>query len=199
MSADKYNSPDNHYGYGLPNMILAAGFGLKIMPVGPITISIFKDTSIIFTTLAPTTEPVVFQSIDLPPQAVFVDHGDGTAGLSFFLQKVGGGTYRVAAQAGSYADTLTFIITGTGSGDEVSVGPNPFSDSLRVYFGGEAPGAHHIEIFSLSGELIYDYFGAENPIVWPGTNAAGEEAAAGVYIIWVSADGMEKKVKVFKI
>ncbi|MDD4052790.1 MAG: S8 family serine peptidase, partial [candidate division Zixibacteria bacterium] len=138
MSANKYDNPDYHYGYGLPDMVLAAGFGLKIMPVGPITISVFRDTTIVFNALGPTTPTVVFQSIDLPPEADFVNLGDGVATMSFSLRTVGGGTYRVTAHAGSYADTLEFVVTGTGSGDEVSVGPNPFADSLRVYFGGEA-------------------------------------------------------------
>jgi hypothetical protein len=199
MSADKYGQPDYHYGFGLPNMILASGFGLKIMPINPITVSIFRDTTIHITALAPTTAPVVYDPIAIPAVSDFSDQGDGTATLSFSLTDVGGQTCRIAAQAGSYVDTLEFTITGTGSGEEVSVGPNPFTDSVSVYFGGQTGVSRHIEVFALSGELIFDRWGSGNPLVWPGVNAAGKKAAAGVYIIRVCADGIEKRVKVLKL
>lgn len=199
MSADKYSQPDDHYGYGLPDMVLASGFGLKIMPVGPITISIFRDTTILITSLAPTTAPVVYDPIAIPAVSDFTDQGDGTATLFFSLTAVGGQTCRVAAQAGMYVDTLEFTLTGTGSGEEVSVGPNPFIDSISVYFGGQTGSSRHIEVFALSGEMIFDRWGTGNPVVWPGVNAAGEKASAGVYIIRVCADGIEKKVKVLKL
>lgn len=199
MSADRYGHPDDQYGYGLPDMVLACGFGVKIMPVSSITIPIFRDTTITITALGPTSALIAYDPIVVPAISDFTDHGDGTATLSFSLTAVGGQICRIAAQAGTYVDTLEFTITGTGSGDDVSAGPNPFSDSVSVYFGGQAAGSRHIEVFTLSGELIYDRTGSANPLVWPGVNAAGERAAAGVYIIRVCADGIEKKVKVLKL
>jgi len=199
MSADRFSLPDHQYGYGLPNMILASGFGLKIMPVPPIALPVFRDTTILIIALAPTTVPVVYTPITIPVLSHFSDAGNGLAVLTFSLTTVGGHSCRIAAQAGTYTDTLEFTLTGTGSGEEVSVGPNPFTDSISVYFGGQTGSVRHIEVFALSGELVFDRWGTGNPVVWPGVNAAGEKVAAGVYVIRICADGIEKKVKVLKL
>jgi len=200
-SADRYLNPDYRYGYGIPDAVLAAGFGLRIFPIDAMSLQPDQDTSISLQTIGPVGETVVFDAYDIPPGSVFEDFGDGTAALSVFGSLIENGivTYHVAAFAGGYADTAAFSITRTGTFSESRVGPNPFRDSLFIYPGGAVSGGYKMEIFTLSGDLVFRARSSGNPYLWRATNEAGEKVASGAYIIRISADGIEEKIKVFKL
>lgn len=116
-SCDRYSSPDYHNGYGLPNLIVAAGLG----------------------TLNGSTSTRVF-----------------------------------------------------------AYGPNPFRDSLVITPTKSFPDGYKLEVFTLAGELVYQNFNPPGNI-WYGTNQNGQKVASGAYIIRFSADGIQEKIKVFKI
>jgi len=202
-SSDRYNDPDNYYGYGLPDGVLAAGYGLRLHPMPMVTVNAGTDTVLAFTSLAPPDQVVVFDPVYIPGESDLTDYGDGTAELWFYADPADEGVteYRVAASAGGYQDTLSFNINvlPRAPSDIVTVGPNPCGDSLNIYVKTDIPGNYKIEIFSVSGELVYRAFSGEAVFTWPATNQAGEKVASGVYIIRFSADGMERKVKVFKM
>ena len=117
-SCDRYTQPDNHNGYGIPNLIVAAGLN---SPVG-----------------------------------------------------------RTSTHAFTY-------------------GPNPFSDSLVIRPSDSLLAAYKIEVFTIAGELIFQKFESDRYYVWRGDNQNGKKVASGAYIIRFSADGIQEKVKVFKI
>jgi len=200
-SADRYNHPDYRYGYGLPDLVLAAGLGLRILPVPMIDVHNGTDTNIFFSTLAPLGETVTFDPLEMPEDAIFTDNGDGTASLFYtgIASLAGLRQYRIAAVAGKFSDTLEFAINTIVSTEAITVGPNPCTDSLRIYINEYFSEGYKIEIFALSGEMVYRTFGRESVIQWPVTNQHGEKVASGVYIIRFSADGIERKVKILKI
>lgn len=200
-SADRYAQPDYRYGYGLPDPIAAAGFDLRILPIPMIDVRIGKDTLISFSTLFPPGETVFFDPVNLPDDAIFTDFGDGTASLQYegVVTQAGPRQFSLAASAGEFGDTLIFTINTIISSEVVTVGPNPCTDSLRIFINEYFPDGYKIEIYSLTGDLVYRTFRKESVITWPGTNQHGEKVASGVYIIRFSADGIERKVKIFKM
>jgi len=200
-SADRFDRPDYQYGYGVPDGVIAAGFGIHIQPIPTIDVRVGQDTVVSIQTLAPIGATVVFDPYDIPYDAELVDQGDGTATLRVRGDMAGAGArpYHLAVHAGEYTDTLAFDVNTLPSLDPVRVGPNPFTDSVIVRFDVSVDGGFKIEVFTLSGELVYCGYGGGRAFTWPGTNDAGEKVASGVYIIRVSADGIEKKVKVLKL
>ncbi len=200
-ASDRLANPDYRYGYGLPDMVLAAGYGLRILPKPMMTVNSGVDTVIDFQTLAPPDESVQFEAVDIPDGAEFADFGDGTASIRFRgeVNQAGISQYSIAAAAGVYFDTLQFSINTVLSSDLITVGPNPCTDSLRIFVSKYFPDGYKIEIFSLSGDLVYRTYQYSTPFTWPVTNQHGEKVASGVYIILFSADGIERKVKVYKM
>jgi len=201
-SANRFQSPDNHYGYGLPNMVLAAS-PLLISPLGIITIQSGQTIQRLISVSAPPAATVSFETPDLPPNFSFSDNGDGTASLDItgIPADIGGREYEIIATAGDLADTMTFTVVTTAAGLEMTYGPNPFTDSLSLYFTQPRAGVYSIEIFAISGELVYEgtINGFDSHFSWNGRNRGGEKVASGVYIIHISADGIDEKVKVFKL
>ncbi len=200
-SADRYLHPDEHYGNGLPNPVLAAGFGLLIHPMAMINIRAGVDTTVDITTLAPPEATVVYDPLDLPVNFDLSDGGDGTASLHMTGDgdQVGLRQYFIAAEAGPYADTIILAVNTIVSPEVITYGPNPCTDSLRIFVNQQFPDGYKIEIFSISGEMVYRAFGREQVLTWPAVNERGEKVASGVYIIRFSADGIERKVKILKM
>jgi hypothetical protein len=200
-SSDRYDSPDNRYGYGLPNAVLAAGFGLRILPIPMISIPVNRDTTVLFNTLAPVGEMVTLEACDIPPGSIFTDQGNGSATLWYRGDRMleGPAEYCLAATAGEYSDTLYFLINTVTTPVPFHVGPNPFSDSLIFYLNQQFTENCKIEIFTINGEMVFRAYNPENPFTWKGTNEWGGKVASGVYFIRFSADGIEERVKVLKL
>lgn len=199
-SGDRYLNPNNRYGYGLPNSALAAGFGLKILPIASVTLSDKEDTTLTVTIVSPPGEAIDFDVDGLPFGSQLIDNGDGTFDLTLYgATTPGTNQYYLAATAGEYSDTARFTVTTLVVPETIRVGPNPFRDSLFVRFGVSPGSGYKIEVFSLSGELVYSAHSSENPFLWSGTNESGAKVASGAYIIRVSADGIEEKIKVLKL
>ena len=201
LSADHYANPDYHYGYGIPNLPLAAGYGLRILPIPRISLTVGAETTLTFTTLAPPGMEVDLSLVEGPHEADFTLLGDGRASLwvRAVPGDIGEREYLIAASAGAYADTLRFKIVTPPPDELVSIGPNPFRDSLHIFINSSFPGGHKIEVFTLSGELVFRTYGRENMVTWRGENEKGEKVASGVYVIRFSADGIERKVKALKL
>ncbi len=200
-SGDRYLNPDNRYGWGLPNSALAAGYGLKIFPIPSITLSDRADTTLAITIVSPPSEVLDFDLGGLPLGSHFSDNADGTYDLTIYGDEATPGTndYYLAATAGQYTDTVRFSVTIPLVPEAILVGPNPFRDSLYVRFGVPTNSGYKIEIFSLSGEMVFRAHSSENPFLWRATNESGAKVASGAYIIRISADGIEEKIKVLKL
>jgi serine protease AprX len=200
-SGDRYLNPNNRYGYGLPNSALAAGYGLKIFPIPSVTLGNREDTTLTVIIVSPPGEAIDFDLSGLPLGSQFTDNGNGTFDLTLYGDATTPGTnqYYLAATVGEYADTARFEVTTQIIPEAIRVGPNPFRDSLFVRFGVSTLSGFKIEVFSLSGELVYSAHSSENPFLWSGTNESGAKVASGAYIIRISADGIEEKIKVLKL
>ena len=200
-SANRYLVPNNRYGYGLPNSALAAGYGLKIFPIPSVTLRDREDTTITVIVVAPPEQTIDFDLGGLPFGSIFIENADSTFDLTMYgdIARPGTNQYYLAATVGEYTDTARFTVTTPVVPEAIRVGPNPFQDSLYVRFGVSTASGYKIEIFTLSGELVYRAHSNENPFLWPGTNESGAKVASGAYIIRVSADGIEEKIKVLKL
>ena len=87
--------------------------------------------------------------------------------------------------------------------DKVTVGPNPFNDSLTIFLGRDPSGLKNIAIFSSGGEKVWDNFSdtykdGAGTVVWHGVNNSGKEVAAGVYFILVETEEVSHRINVFK-
>ncbi len=83
----------------------------------------------------------------------------------------------------------------------VSAYPNPFNQSVEFDFEVQPTGPVEIRIYTVAGEKIstvYREAGDPAPLVWNGLNDDGDVAAAGVYIAYISADGISKTKKILK-
>ena len=79
--------------------------------------------------------------------------------------------------------------------------PNPFNQVVKFDFEVPPAGVVEIRIYTIAGEKIVTLIrpaGDPAPIEWNGKNQAGEEAASGVYIAYISADGVSETKKIFK-
>ncbi len=199
----RFNSPDNQYGYGLPDMEAAADSRIWIRPIPQVTVIAGQDTTVVIETFAPIGETVQFLPIDFPANFGLVDLGRGLADLNIqgIDDQTGIRGYRLIAIAAGEADTLDFSVLTVPHVVPFVAGPNPFADSLTFFFTGDCPERYAIDIFALSGEVVYRYAGrvAAGPFIWPGINAGGEKVASGVYLIRFSADGIEERIKVLKL
>jgi hypothetical protein len=80
------------------------------------------------------------------------------------------------------------------------VRPNPFNPSTTVHFELARAGRVRVRVHDLSGRLIRTLADEERPagvqlVAWDGLDAAGQPAASGVYLVRLSADGMERSLK----
>ncbi|MCP4568037.1 MAG: S8 family serine peptidase [FCB group bacterium] len=204
MAADLYLDPDFQYGYGQPDMILASGFAIKIYPIPNQVATVGSPGNPVpLSAVGPVGEEIIFTSLDLPANFNLTSTGLTTAELTFIgsADQTGAREYRIEASAGDLADTMAFIVV-TAAADAAMpflVGPNPFHDSIAFFPTRPYPDGYTIEVFTVAGELMYQDHSPENAIVvWHGVNQDREKAAAGVYIIRFSADGIDEKVKVLK-
>ena len=202
-AGDRFSNPDNQYGYGLPDMVDAADSRIWIRPIPQVTVIAGQDTTVAIETFAPIGETVQFSPIDFPSNIGLVDLGNGLADLNIHGSEGQEGIrdYRLIAAAADGADTLDFSVLTVPHVVPFVAGPNPFADSLTFFFTGDCPERYAIDVFTLSGEVVYRYTGqvAAGPFTWPGVNAGGEKVASGVYLIRFSADGIEERIKVLKL
>ena len=192
--------PNTRLGYGLPNVIEAMK-PLRIAPMVAVYIEIGRDTTVEFSINVNDGSPVTFEAIGLPIEYSFTDNGDGTAAMTITGEAslVGSNTYPIIASDSTNADTLQFTVIVTEPTTNFLVGPNPFTNSLTIQTAKSLPAGYKIEIFTLDGNKVFDRHSSTNAFSWAGINQNGEKVASGIYIIRISADGIEEKVKVFKL
>ena len=200
-SANRFHSPDDHYGYGLPNMVLAAQAGLKFLPLNTIVLTEGQDTSITAKVIIPPEDTAEFVPMDFSTEMSLSDAGFDSVIINITPSAAmeGGRRFHLVANASFDSDTLEFAVITKARQIPFYFGPNPFTSTLTFYLTSPPAGNYRVEIFTLSGELVYTYIGTANPLVWDGRNLNNENVASGVYIIRYSADGIEEKVKVFKL
>jgi len=203
-SANRYDAPDDLYGYGLYDAYKAADL-LRFDSIPPARLSVGDTLDITFTISGlEDSANVIISANNLPETAEFTDNGDRTASLFFIADNsnVGANNISLTAFAGLATATYTYTITVFAEPDLV-VGPNPFTDSVSIFLGPESGNLEEISIYSSNGEKVWDkytdtYNIATGSVVWQGVNNSGNRVSSGVYLILVKTDTMMKKVKVFR-
>lgn len=202
-SGDRFNNPDNIYGYGLLDAFKASQL-LYIDPVNPIVLSVGDSLDITFTVSGMPDSIPVFTVQNLPENAVFVDNGDRTATLRYetTTDDLGTRVFQIMAEAGLASYTLDVTLT-VVSRSHIAVGPNPFTDSLTIFIGPNDGQPTEISIHAVNGEKVWDNFSdsynmTTATVVWGGMNNDGAKVASGVYFVVVRTEELVRKFKVFK-
>ncbi|MCX6826933.1 MAG: S8 family serine peptidase [candidate division Zixibacteria bacterium] len=207
-SADRYNNPDNLYGYGLFDTYKAADFPL-ITPIDPIYLVVCDSLNLTITVSGMGIEVPNITAVNLPASAIFIaDNSKRTADLRYLakIEDVGLWEPLFIADFGTLADTFHLqltIATRPQDGGHITVGPNPFSDSLTIFLGSNAGRPTEISIHTANGEKVWDNFtdnynSARATVTWRGINNSGEKVASGVYFVVVKTERVQTKIKVFK-
>lgn len=79
--------------------------------------------------------------------------------------------------------------------------PNPFANEIDFDFETPPSGPVEIRIYTVAGEKIATIrreSGDTAPLHWDGKNQDGEVAAAGVYVVHISAEGISENRKIMK-
>jgi subtilisin family serine protease len=202
-SGDRYNNPDNDYGYGLADALLASG-RLFIYPVDPVTLEIGQSVNLNFEVAGLPDSTPVFTAYNLPDNAVFTDNNNRTATMSYLAdsEDLGSRVVQISANVGNVADTISFLLS-VDAMNRIKAGPNPFADSLTIFINSGAGLPTDISIHTLNGEKVWDNFTdnfneTTSTVVWRGENNKGEKVASGVYFVFVQTEHTVRKFKVFK-
>jgi len=202
-SADRFNNPDNSYGFGLIDAFKASQL-LFINPVDPILVSVGDSLIQTFSVTGLPDSIPAFSAYNLPDGAEFEDNGDRTATLRYLAvaDDLGMRTIEIEADfgGGSYILDVTLTVI---SQSQITIGPNPFSDSMSIFIGPDDGQIQEISIHSINGEKVWDNF-SDNfnmttaSVVWSGVNNSGLEVSSGVYFVVVKTEKSLRKIKVFK-
>lgn len=203
-SADRFDNPDNLYGYGLLDTYRALNY-LRIDPLDPIILAVGDSLDMDITVSSiENTPPITLTAENLPLSAQFTDLGDGTANLKYegISEDVGSRTVQFTATAGQTSETLEVFFTVLAD-REITIGPNPFTDSLTVFLGTDRGRLEEISVYSVSGEKVWDnytdtYNSETGTIVWRGVNNYGSKVSSGVYLVLIRTDRTVERVKVFR-
>jgi subtilisin family serine protease len=202
-SADKYEIPDNFYGYGLPDIFKASRL-FYINPVEPIVLAVGDSINIDFTVVGLPDSMPVFTAYNLPESAVFADNGNRSATLRYTgrYEDYGTGYFQIGAAIGAAEYILEVSLTVLPQ-DKIAIGPNPFSDSLTIFIGPSDGRLADISIHTANGEKVWDSFTdnynmTTSSVVWNGRNNDGAEVASGIYFVVVKTERTTKKFKIFK-
>jgi hypothetical protein len=134
----------------------------------------------------------------LPPNAVFVDAGDGTGTFSFAPDAHQMGVVEVMfiASDGIYADTefvsITVLQKGAPLPSNISLlaYPNPFNTCVRLSWPPNAD-ASNLQILNVLGQKVQSYALGEQPhvtsIEWNGCDQNGRAMPSGVYFARLQA------------
>ncbi len=209
-SSDRYNNPDNHYGYGIPNM-RAAYLILKKMQND----SLFGNDWL-FANPNPFTDTIhvtLIGQVDGPVQLTLSDNNgtvvatihlttevEGVYDTTFTaLNGLPGGTYTLTYKDSTTTRTITLTKNGIQLYDWLEAAPVPFANTLTVYLKAPETGNAFIRLIDASGKIIVSQqlnVTQNTTYTIPVTNAAA--LAKGVYFIQYEGPVQKKTVKVLK-
>ena len=79
---------------------------------------------------------------------------------------------------------------------EKGIYPNPFSDQAKLYFNLRVNAHLDLQFYNVAGEPVYrletDGVAGPNQAVWRGVNEVGARCASGVYILHLTAVGVDQ-------
>ena len=212
VTANRADSPDNDYGYGLVDIYTAADF-IRFEPLPTIQLRTGQppETTLVKTLGGEAVVPVIY-SPDLPAWVSLIDQLDGTAllianpGADNSLRE----DVLLIADLGFVADTAIINLLSVGSSlNAIHAGPNPFRDSVNIFVTPEAGRLASLTVYTIGGEKLWEYVN-DSPIsademtewtvvTWPGCNRHQREVADGVYLVVVVAARQQTTLKLLKV
>ncbi len=208
QSGDRYENPDNDFGYGLFDALKTADI-IRFLKPYSLVLSIEGVNRFLIETGGRTGVIPTLTLIDTVFGVSFSDNNDGTGYLDInsSVNLKSTKLIRLAADVGYFADTADFVLFSKELlQSKLVVGPNPCSDFLNIYFY-DALNFESLTIHAISGEKIWELF--NNYTVdadinriearWNCDNQTGAVVADGVYVIVVSAGGKQFHQNVLKI
>ena len=148
----------------------------------------------------------MLSATSLPSDMFFEDLGDGTGRLEIMTTPADttAFTIGIVADVGYFADTAYLVVIPLAEfASPISIGPNPFEETLTIIISPDAGQNFQIAIFTIAGEKVWErvnesFVTSDIIVRWNGHNSHGERVAAGVYIIRIQTDNYTEEVKVLK-
>ena len=79
---------------------------------------------------------------------------------------------------------------------EKGIYPNPFRHTAMLYFNLRVAAHLKLQFYNVAGEAVYhldlDAAAGQNQALWRGVNEVGARCASGVYILHLTADGVDQ-------
>ena len=211
LSADRADSPDTLYGYGLIDAFRASR-ALKIVPHENVFVPVGQWREVSFVYSKPLNAAINLTAENLPLTAEFTPHPgvNGGTGSLYYVGKVEDiGTFDVdiiLSLDGAdppLADTMSFQLR-VDHRSHITAGPNPFRDSLAIYLTPSSGEIQNISVHTINGEKVRTnlsdtYNSSNGSVIWDGNNDRGLKVASGVYFIIVRTLWTNEKIKVFKL
>jgi subtilisin family serine protease len=204
-TGSRSSNPDNNYGYGLYDAAASADI-IRIDPVSPIEVEENQVVTVPLTTSGRATVTPALALAQPVAGVEITDFGDGTGEL--YVQGVeenlGNRNLLVTADIGYFVDTTVVALhTFFTFADFVRAGPNPFTDEVNIYLDTAAGRNAQVSVFNSAGEKVWERVNnspfSSDVIVWDGRNNSGDVVAAGVYLVLVKTDRIERRLKLLKV
>ncbi len=214
-TASQADNPDTLYGYGIANALKASRIPNPLLSSYEFDFfSLYRETDPDpqFLEISSTVDDSLAWEADIEANWLILRPDSGvtpsTCTLSVNTSGLENGVYHTVAEiipeeelAASPTFEVTLVLSGMGN---VLIYPNPFTDSLTVRVKkSRADSRVRLHIFTLSGELVYEYSEEyKQPVFhnsWNGRNQEGEEVASGIYLIRLSSGDDSEIHKVAKI
>lgn len=208
LSGDRYDRPDNNFGYGLFDATKTANI-VQFQPPFTIPLIVNQTHSFLVETDGRSDSIPVLSLVDSILGLEFVDNQDGTGRIdvleSYDFKSIQ--AIPIAADVGYFVDTASyFLITEALFENKLAVGPNPCSDFLNIYFY-NPKNIPSVTIYNIAGEKVWELyndfsFDADKNRIearWSCDNQSGDNVTDGMYIIVVSDGGELFHQNVLKI
>jgi len=206
QSGDRFDNPDNNYGYGLYDAARAANI-TAIDQWGTVRVGLGETILVPITSSGRSPEIPSLSALNLPIESSFIDSFNGRG----LLRVVGSAAnpafmdIGLVADVGYFVDTFYLGIETYAPSDRlIFAGPNPFTNSVRIFLTPEAGNLESISIFNSAGEKVWEKVNmpgvsADDITEWNGHNLHGQTVSSGAYVAFVKTDRLEAHVKLLKI
>ncbi|MBU0983415.1 MAG: S8 family serine peptidase [candidate division Zixibacteria bacterium] len=197
-------NPDIDYGFGLYSATRAARIAALDIERSYV-ISVGQTREIELAVVGTSDSVPAFYGVNLPLGVEVVDMGGGVGWLNMrgMTENVGEVAFGVAVDVGYFVDTTSIqLITRELTDKSVTLGPNPFRDSLTIFLNGHAGSFKSVSVFNIAGEKVWEALNVSpqaTELQWYGRNSAGQPAAAGAYVVFVRTDRRTERLKVLKL
>jgi serine protease AprX len=171
-SSDRYTTPDNRTGFGIPDAKKAFVQLIQKLYTQQISITNSCKTDIRFSVKTATEMSIEIQrklpaennfktistqntnTVFAPVNFAITDDLNGIKGNIAIQYRI---KMNVAADTSFYLDSATVNYTNncSGSNDKITIGPNPVKDNLSVTIKGDGNFTAAIEIYSAGGQKVY--------------------------------------------